>query len=348
MSFGAWSSHWLGVCLPTAIAHCADSVEEMQYETRTLTTLLVSYNTKALLTPCLDALDRAMVPIGGGEVIVVDNASRDGSAEFLQQSRPDVALIRSGDNVGFGRANNLALGDVKSRFLLLLNTDAFVPGDALEGPLAYMEQHPECGVLGVRLVGRDGEPQPGCRYFPTPLNTFWARAGITRRFGSPRMVDDLQWDHRDIRECDWVPGCYYLIRREVLDRVGLFDPRFFLYFEEVDHCREVKKAGFRVVYYPLVSVVHIGGESAKSDGNISKSGRQLESLQIESAFLYFRKHHGLSGALSFLALDLLADAILVAKDLLRGRFGRIGVHASHVKATLAGASATGLGRKGTR
>ena len=321
----------------------------MQNESGLLTTLLVSYNTKALLTPCLEALDQALAPIGGGEIIVVDNASRDGSAEFLRQNRPDVTLIESGENVGFGRANNLALGRIKSRFLLLLNTDAFLPPEALSGPLAYMQEHPQCGVLGVRLVGRDGEPQPGCRYFPTPLNTFWARAGLPRRFGSPRMVDDVEWDHREIRECDWVPGCYYLIRREVLDKVGLFDPRFFLYFEEVDHCREVRKAGWQVHFWPHVSVVHIGGESAKSDGSISKSGRQLEALQIESSFLYFRKHHGLAGALSFLFLDLLADAILLVKAALKAKgWSRIGEIVAHMKATAAIAGVTRLGRAGTR
>ena len=321
----------------------------MQNESGLLTTLLVSYNTKALLAPCLDALDRALAPIGGGATIVVDNASRDGSADYLRQNRPDVALIESRENVGFGRANNLALSRIETRFLLLLNTDAFVPPEALAGPLAYMEEHPQCGVLGVRLVGRDGEAQPGCRYFPTPLNTFWARAGLTRRFGSPRMVDDVEWDHRETRECDWVPGCYYLIRREVLDKVGLFDPRFFLYFEEVDHCREVKKAGWQVHFWPHVSVVHIGGESAKSDGSISKSGRQLEDLQLESSYLYFRKHHGLGGAISFLCLDLLADAILLAKAALKGKgWSRIGEILSHMKATLAIANVTRLGRAGTR
>ena len=314
-----------------------------------LTTLLVSYNTKALLTPCLDALDKALAPIGGGEIIVVDNASRDGSAEFLQENRPDVTLIRSKENVGFGRANNLALGLVKSRFLLLLNTDAFVPPDALVRPLAYMEAHPECGVLGVRLVGRDGEPQPGCRNFPTPLASFWARAGITRRFGGPRMVDDDQWDYRETRECDWVPGCYYLIRREVLDRVGLFDPRFFLYYEEVDHCREVKKAGWKVVFYPHVDVVHLGGESAKSDGNINQLGRQLDALQLESGFLYYRKHHGLLGAVGFVLLEELADVIVLLKIAFKPKaWGRAREVVAHMLAMLRTARTTGLGRAGTR
>ncbi|MCK9685868.1 glycosyltransferase family 2 protein [Comamonadaceae bacterium BS-T2-15] len=293
-------------------------------------------------------MDKALAPIGGGDVIVVDNASRDGSAEFLRQDRPHVTLIESGANLGFGRANNLALDRIKSRYLLLLNTDAFVPPDALVGPLEYMEAHPECGVLGVRLVGRDGEPQPGCRYFPTPLNSFWARAGFTRRFGFPRMVDDVKWDHRDTRECDWVPGCYYLTRREVLERVGLFDPRFFLYYEEVDHCREVKNAGWRVVFWPHVDVVHLGGESAKSEGVINKS-RQLDDLQLESGFLYYRKHHGLAGALAFLALEELADVIVLLKIAFMAKgWQRAREVMDHMRAMFRTASITGFGRAGTR
>ncbi|POZ99712.1 glycosyltransferase family 2 protein, partial [Pseudomonas sp. MWU12-2312b] len=109
-----------------------------------------------------------------------------------------------------------------------------------------------------------GDLQPSCRYFPTPLNVFMARTGLERFFPGVKKVDDMTWDHNSVRECDWVPGCYYLIRREVIDQVGLFDPRYFLYYEEVDHCKRVKQAGWKVVYYPHTTVVHIGGESAKS------------------------------------------------------------------------------------
>jgi GT2 family glycosyltransferase len=118
-----------------------------------------------------------------------------------------------------------------------------------------------------------------------------------------------------------VPGCYYLVRREVIDQVGLFDPRFFLYFEEVDHCRAVKAAGWQVLYFPYTTVVHIGGESAKSDALLT-SGRQISELQVESELLYFRKHHGRLGVLSHLALSVLADLIVGTKNLIRVRSGR--------------------------
>ncbi|HEX7639793.1 MAG TPA: glycosyltransferase family 2 protein [Burkholderiaceae bacterium] len=313
-----------------------------------LTTLLVSYNTESLLAPCLGALEAALRDVQPNAIIAVDNASRDGSVARLEAEHPRVRLIRSPSNVGFGRANNLAVPYLDSPYVLLLNTDAFVPEDGVAGPLAFMEAHPDCGILGVRLVGRDGVLQPSCRYFPTPLNLFAGRTGLLRGVAG-RMVDDMDWDHAQVRECDWVPGCYYLVRREVIEQVGLFDPRFFLYYEEVDHCLAARRAGWKVMYYPDVSVVHIGGESAKSLGALSESGRQLESLQLESGLLYFRKNHGLGAVLAYVALDLLASLLLLANSLrpgrdaavrpgLRGRMGRL----------LRLAWCTGLGRQGTR
>jgi len=283
-----------------------------------LTTLLVSYNTKELLDECLACLRAAQQAIGGGNIIVVDNASRDGSAEYLEQTAPDVQLLRSPVNVGFGRANNLALPHVHTPYLLLLNTDAFVPPDALAKTLGYMREHPECGILGVRLIGRDGVLQPSCRYFPTPWNLFIARTGLSRWLPG-RLVDDMDWAHDQVRECDWVPGCFYLMRTDLVRKIGLFDPLFFMYYEEVDNCLAARNAGARVVFYPHAEVVHIGGESARKDSAISSSGRQVEVLQLESGLLFFRKNNGLPGLLVQVALEWLGDLILVAKAVLKRR-----------------------------
>jgi GT2 family glycosyltransferase len=151
-----------------------------------ITTIIVSYNTRHLLDECLAALHAAEARIGGGTCVVVDNASRDGSAEHLAQHHPEVHLVRMQQNVGFGRANNAALPQVQTPFLLLLNADAFVPEDALQLSLDYMAAHPGCGVLGARLVGRDGSPQPSARGFPTPWNTFLHETGLERWF--PRVL----------------------------------------------------------------------------------------------------------------------------------------------------------------
>lgn len=247
------------------------------------------------------------------EVFIIDNASRDNSVEALRRDYPDITLIENKQNVGFGRANNQALPHISGKYVLLLNTDAFVQPDTLDKTMQYMDTHPECGMLGVKLLGRDGMLQPSCRYFPTAWNIFLERANLKKFFKQTKLVDDMTWDHASVRSCDWVPGCYALIRKEVIDQVGLFDPRYFLYYEEVDHCFAAKRAGWEVVYFPDTAVVHIGGESAKQEAAISSKSQQIESLQIESELLFFRKNHGLVGVLAHMFLSSLADLILFVK-----------------------------------
>ena len=295
--------------------------------------LVVNYNTERLLAPMWDALMTARRALEL-QVIVVDNASRDRSVAQLHEDPrfAESRLITNSVNVGFGRANNQAVEMASGRYVLLLNTDAFVAPESLETTVAYMDAHPQHGVLGVQLVGRDGQAQPSCRYFPTPWNVFLLHSGLSRFFPGVRTVDDLAWDHASPRECDWVPGCYLLIRREVVDKVGLFDPRFFMYCEEVDLCRRVKAAGWGVVFYNGTRVVHLGGESAKSDGPLTTGGQQIAELQVESELLYFRKHHGLGGLVGFVLLAWFSDLINAAKVLIRGHGNSlklIGQH-SHV------------------
>ena len=310
--------------------------------------LLVNYNTAALLEPMFNALRQS----NGADALrylLVDNASADDSLERLAKVCPEALRIANEHNVGFGRANNQLLEHLQGKYALLLNTDAFVAADTLSKTLDYMESHPDCGVLGVRLVGREGDLQPSCRYFPTPLNVFVARAGLTRFFPWLQMVDDMAWDHASVRECDWLPGCYYLVRREGIDQVGLFDPRYFLYYEEVDHCKRVKQAGWKVVYYPDTTVVHIGGESAKSVAELNVASRQISALQIESELLYFRKHHGLLGLALHMLLVSLGDLILALKALLKGRgWPAIGPCWQHARVTWALLRDTKLASQPTR
>jgi N-acetylglucosaminyl-diphospho-decaprenol L-rhamnosyltransferase len=281
-----------------------------------LTVVVVNYNTAHLLYRMFAALEAAKRGLTL-QVIVVDNASRDGSMEILRAQFPGVQLIENSINVGFARANNQTLPFVRGRYLLLLNTDAVVSSDTLQKTVEFMDSHPLCGVLGAKLVGPDGLLQPCCRHFPTPWNVFLARTGLNRFFPSSRLVDDMSWDHASVRECDWVPGCYYLVRREVVERVGLFDPRYFLYYEEVDHCRGVRQAGWSVIYYPHTQVVHIGGESAESEGPLTETGRQLSLPQIESELLYFRKHYGLMGIVGAVFLTMLGDVLRVCNSVVR-------------------------------
>lgn len=281
-----------------------------------ISVILVSYNTAQM---SIESLDSLFASVGDFEleVFVIDNASKDNSVELVSSQFPNVTLIQNKKNVGFGRANNQALSLIKGDYILLLNTDAFIKADTLQKSIKYMQSNRQCGVLGARLLGRSGELQPSCRYFPTPLNLFVERVGLSQFFPKVRLVDDVHFNPELTQSCDWVPGCYYMVRRQVVNEVGLFDPLYFLYSEEVDHCFAVKKAGWDVVYLADINVVHIGGESAKSVGKISMVSRQVPQLQIESELLYFRKNHGIIGMLSHVLLSNLTDVIQTLKDIIR-------------------------------
>ncbi len=283
-----------------------------------VTVVVVNYNTANLLERMLADLEasRGVLKL---QIIVVDNASRDNSVQILRSLVPAIELIENPTNIGFGRANNQALALARGRYVLLLNTDAFVSSDTLVKTVGFMDAHSSYGVLGVKLVGPDGSLQPSCRNFPTPWNAFLVSTGLARFFPGARLVDEMSWDHESLRECDWVPGCYYLVRSEVIRKVGLFDPRYFLYFEEIDHCRAVRRAGWSVVYYPFTQVVHLGGASAEKEGQLTRVGRQISKLQIESELLYWRKQYGIAGILASLFLTILGDLMSICSRIVRRR-----------------------------
>jgi GT2 family glycosyltransferase len=292
-------------------------IEECLPGSPLLSVLVVNYNTAHLIEPMQIALDAATQGITT-EVIVVDNASRDNSRDVLLTSYGRNNVILNNINVGFGRANNQALAKASGAYVLLLNTDAFVSPTCIKRSLQEIAKDPQIGIVGVRLIDRSGQLQPSCRYFPTPYNMFLARTGLHRYFlPHTRMIDDLTWDHVGSRDCDWVPGCFYLVRRAVIEDIGLFDPRYFLYCEEVDHCKRAKECGWKVRYIGDTSCIHIGGESAASDARLTEHGRQISVLQVESELLFFRKHHGMIGVCSHIFLVALGDLMLAVRSALR-------------------------------
>jgi GT2 family glycosyltransferase len=296
--------------------YALNATDQANSEVADITIALVSYNTAFLFDRLFSTIAAAQGRLKL-QIVVIDNVSRDNSREILREKYPFVELIANDTNVGFGRANNQALARMRGRYLLLLNTDAFVATDTLAKTFEFMEHNPCCGVLGVKLVGEDGALQPCCRFFPTPWNVFLVAHGLEKLFPKTQLIDDVSWDHQSVRQCDWVPGCFYLVRKMVLDQLGLFDPRFFLYYEEVDHCRRVREAGWDVTYYPYTEVVHVGGESAKSDARLSSVGRQISHLQVESELLYFRKHYGIVGVIAWIVLTACGALLSLFKDAIR-------------------------------
>lgn len=271
--------------------------------------VVVSFNTRDLLRDCLRTLEERAGSVSY-ELIVVDNASRDGSADMVEAEFPHATLLRSDVNLGFAGANNRGFEMARGRYIVLLNSDAFVEPGALELSVAKMDADPRVGLASGRLVGRDGAWQPSARMFPSVTNDLLTLSGLGDKYPHSRFFGrmDRTWaDPMEAAEVDWVPGAYSIIRRGALEEIGFFDQRFFLYYEEVDLCLRIKEAGYQLWYWPDIVVVHIGGESARTvaeeNGGLTETGAQLTLWRMRSALLYHRKHHGYVGALAAMAAE---------------------------------------------
>ncbi len=264
--------------------------------TTDISVLIVSFNTRDRLRECLEALRKQSGDVNF-ETVVVDNASRDGSADMVVAEFPETILIRSDINLGFGNGNNLALNHATGRYLVLLNSDALLEPPALSDALAHMEASAKVGMGGGLLLAPDGSWQPSARRFPSLLDELLNLTGLAAKFPHSRFFGrfDRTWADPNVEaDVDWVPGAFAIIRRDLIAKIGLFDPRFFLYYEEVDLCRRIKAAGFTVHYWPDLTISHIGGESSKTltEMSFTSKGSQLTLWRIRSQLLFYRKWHG--------------------------------------------------------
>lgn len=282
-----------------------------------LTIIIVAWNVKELVEECLLMLRHSSDTLQK-EILFVDNGSKDGTADFVRIKFPEVDLIESPTNLGFIRANNLAYQQTRGKYVLMLNSDAFVFKSTLQDTINFMDETPDCGALGVRLVGRDGVLQPSARYFPTPFKTFIRQLGFDGKLPLIGPEDDLNCDHNSTRECDWVVGCFLLTRKKIIDKMGYFlRDDFFMYNDDNDLCLRIKKEGWKVYFYPT-DVVHLGGATAKKMGpTIAKSGNQIEKYQIESRYIYYRKNYSILKVVSSYSFMVFADLIEIAKTIIK-------------------------------
>jgi GT2 family glycosyltransferase len=246
----------------------------------------VSRNTRDLLRASLRSLARSRAV---SEVLVVDVASVDQTAEMIEREFPWVCVLPSHENLGFTRGNNRALRIARGRHLLLLNPDTEVQGDAIEAMVAYLDAHPDVGVVGPQLRFADGSIQPSRFRFPGRATAFVESTILERWFGGYRLIRDFRLEDRpadETQDVDWLRGACLMMRREVAAQVGLFDEGFFMYSEEVDLCRRIRDGGWRIVYLPSAVVVHHEGKSSEQ----APAARDMNFH--ESRFRYYAKHHG--------------------------------------------------------
>ena len=276
-----------------------------------LSILIVTYNSAPLMDALLSQLQAEInIPQFGfkAEVVLLDNGSRDGTAELVATLHPWVTLVPNTVNLGFAAGNNLAARSAKGRYLLLLNPDAVPAPGALAQGIALMDAHPEAGMAGGELRNTRGEREPSARMFPTLRDEVFTMSGLAAKYPNSRTFArlDRRWaDPEQDAAVDWIPGAFVFLPRSVFMQLGGFDERFFMYYEEVDLCRRLRQSGYSVLYWPRLKAVHIGGASAKTvkSARVSRAGSQLESWRMRSALLYYRKHHGLAGALGLMGVE---------------------------------------------
>ncbi len=280
-----------------------------------VTVVVISYNTGALLCECLQTVfDTAGdLPL---QVLVVDNASADDSVELVRRRFPQVELLANSENRGFAAANNQAFARSAGEYIVLLNPDARLLPGSLERITAYMDQTPDCGICGGLLLNTDNTPAASARCFPRAWYKFCSMSGLSYHF--PGSIFDRadygSFAHDRNIEVDWVPGTFTILRRSMLDRIGWFDERFFMYYEETDLCLRARRSlrpAWKTMFFHEAKVVHVGGACSKTRKDLSfdDSGAQLLSYRLRSEALYFRKNHGLCGVLANLGIEIFFHAL---------------------------------------
>jgi len=249
--------------------------------------IIVNWNTKDLLSQCLESI-KAQTRRISYEIIVVDNFSSDGSPEMVERNFPEVALIKNKENKGFGQANNQGLAKARGKYALFLNSDVVINANCLDDMFDFMERNPNVGASSCKLTFPDGNLQHSCRKFPSFKVFFLMLTGLRYFFPNMKIFREylmLDWDHSDEREVDQIMGSFMFIRKDVLNQIGSFDERYWMYFEEVDLCLRMKKAGWKIVHYPHATAIHFLSKSSEQWGEMKRITEFQNSL-----LKYFRKN----------------------------------------------------------
>ena len=274
--------------------------------TRDISVIIVSWNVREYLRACLASIYRSR-PGADIEVIVADNKSSDESPRMVEAEFPQVKLIVNSANLGYARANNIALKESKARNILFLNPDTEISGDTLPRMKLLMDEHADWSGVACKLIYPDGTLQESCRHFPSLFTDLMESLYLDWAFPKNRFFNYYRmgsWRHDREKIVDVPYGACFMVRRRVLDNIGPMDERFFMYYDEIDLCRRIKKSGGSIWYTPDIKVVH---HSNKSSGQIPDT---VFAWKYSSKILYFEKYFG-RWSVCALAIGLILKTALV-------------------------------------
>lgn len=274
-----------------------------------LSIIIVNYNVKEFIQNLLHSIEKASQNITK-EIIIIDNASDDGSVEFIQEKFPDVKLIVNKKNLGFGKANNIGLKEAKGEFILLLNPDTLVAEDTFDKMIDFFKTEPKVGLAGCKILNPDGTLQLACRRsFPGPWTSFTKVAGLSTLFPKSKLFAKYNLtylDENQTYEVDAISGSFMMMRREVFEKVGGFDEQFFMYGEDLDFCYRVQKAGYKVFYVHTTKIIHYKGESTK------RSNLDETKMFYQAMHLFVKKHLSSSLIVEFILRSAIVIRSIIA------------------------------------
>ena len=279
-----------------------------------ISVVIVSWNAKHYVELCLESLAKAP-PRRSMEVLVIDNASTDSTAEMIELKFPWVRLIKSSENLGFSKGNNVAIRQCHGRYIALVNPDVIVFPGCLDALADFLDQNPKVGNVGPRVLNPDMSMQSTCRRFPTLWNNFCSATGLSSRFKNSQFFAGehmFYFPHDRTLAVDVIVGCFSMIRRETFDEVGLLDDGLWMYGDDVDWCRRAWNAGWQVMFYPGGQAIHDRGKTT------APYPVRFAVAQQRSVLHYWKKHHSFLGVLGIRSIMFFRHLLRYAVAVLAG------------------------------
>jgi len=275
--------------------------------------IIVNWNTKELLLQCLNSIIQEKNGIEL-EIIVVDNASTDGSAGEVRNQYSTVKVIQNDTNLGFAKGNNIGIKQSSGRYICLINSDVIVMSECFRKMIVHMDANPSIGMLGPRLLWPDSSLQPSCKNFPSVWNNLCMALGLNRLFPHSKLLngEHMQYfAHNVISNVDALAGAFLMVRKAVIDKVGTLDEDFFIFGEEIDWAKRIHDAGYEIIFFPYAEAIHF--VAASSSKEPIKFYKELHRSKLK----YWKKHHNKSSQAGFKLIVLFRQTTRLIMEALK-------------------------------
>lgn len=293
-------------------------MKKYQYD---LAIIIVNYNTRQLLEDCLASIERAIKPKDGLQVIVVDNGSSDDSLEMIETLYPETLIVANSENLGFAKGNNIGVDASDAKHLLFLNSDTVIKKMSLVKPLKYLKTHPKIGAITIKLLLKDGTiDYDNHRGFPTPWTALTKFSGLSDFFPSSTLLNNYHLGRKNLDKIHQVPvaaGSYLMMPTKLFRQIGMWDESYFFYGEDIDLCFRINRAGYKIIYYPKVTTLHLRGassglrkENAKTAVSSKANRLKVAQASIDAWKIFYRKFYRQQYGFVITSLVILGMSVL--------------------------------------